>query len=271
MLIIETFTGRGVGAMQLIREKISFPAAATHVSRSRLLEILEQNMNCCTSTIINGRAGSGKTILAADFAKACGRAVAWYKVDAPDVDLQVFFDYLIASIRQRRPDFGRQTLRPLLGTTDVDRIYWLAEAFVYELLEGKHKPLLIVIEDLHLVCDAPWVVAFFRRLLPLLPADIHMLITSRTLPPAPLWRMRSKQRLYVIDEEALAFNRAEAAELFEKYGLSREQATIALDHTHGRAAALDACAQSLSQAEKKFASNPIQPKARAAKHSSEAN
>ena len=251
--------------MQLIREKISFPAAATHVSRPRLLGLLEQNMNTCTSTIINGRAGSGKTILAADFAEACGRAVAWYKVDAPDVDLQVFFDYLIASIRQRRPDFGKQTLRPLLRSADADRISLLAEAFVYELLEGKHEPLLIVIEDLHLVCDAPWVVVFFRRLLPLLPADVHMLITSRTLPPAPLWRMRSKQRLYVIDEEALAFNRAEAAELFENYGLSREQAYIAVDHTHGRAAALDACAESLSQAEQNLLGSPEQPKARTAK------
>jgi len=134
----------------------------------------------------------------------------------PTFDLQVFFDYLIASIRQRRSDFGKQTLRPLLRSADAERISLLAEAFVYELLEGKHEPLLIVIEDLHLVCDAPWVVAFFRRLLPLLPADVHMLITSRTLPPAPLWRMRSKQRLYVIDEETLAFNRAEATELFEK-------------------------------------------------------
>jgi ATP/maltotriose-dependent transcriptional regulator MalT len=61
--------------------------------------------------------------------------------------------------------------------------------------------------------------------------------------------MRSKQTLAVIDEESLKFNRQEAIELFEKYGLSREQACIALDHTHGRAAALASVATTLQLSE----------------------
>ena len=73
------------------------------------------------------------------------------------------------------------------------------------------------------------------------------------MPPAPLWRMRSKQSLSVIDEAELSFTRQEAIELFESHGLSREQASIALDHTHGRAAALNVCAESLSQAEENSA------------------
>ena len=43
--------------------------------------------------------------------------------------------------------------------------------------------------------------------------------------------MRSKQFLVVVEEEALAFTRPEAVELFESCGLTREQAHIALDHT----------------------------------------
>jgi len=88
--------------------------------------------------------------------------------------------------------------------------------------------LLIIIEDLHLIYDADWVVPFFHRLLPLLPADIHLIITCRSLPPAPLWRLRSKQMLRVIDENELAFTLKETARLFETYGLSEEHARIAL-------------------------------------------
>jgi LuxR family maltose regulon positive regulatory protein len=114
-----------------------------------------------------------------------------------------------------------------------------ADAFVHAMEESHEElPLLIVIEDLHLVSDASWVVPFFRRWLPLIPADVHVLITSRTMPPAPLWRMRSKQTLAVIDEEMLKFTRQEAIELFGSLGLSAEQACIALDHTNGRASAL---------------------------------
>ncbi|MGH9961644.1 MAG: hypothetical protein ACREBC_31710, partial [Pyrinomonadaceae bacterium] len=138
-------------------------------------------------------------------------------------------------------------LMPLLRTADANQISVLAEAFVYEFAEGENKPLLIVIEDLHLVCDSEWLVPFFRRMLPLLPSNVHMLITSRTMPPAPLWRMRSKQTLSVIAEEYLAFTRQEAIELFESYALSSEHATIALDHTHGRAAPLARFAAMLTE------------------------
>jgi hypothetical protein len=94
---------------------------------------------------------------------------------------------------------------------------------------------LIVIEDLHLVYDADWVVPFFRRLLPLLPADVHVLITCRSLPPTPLWRLRSKQMLGVVDETELAFTVQEAIALFETYGLAEEHARIAWIQTKGRA------------------------------------
>jgi LuxR family maltose regulon positive regulatory protein len=121
---------------------------------------------------------------------------------------------------------------------------------VYELAESEAgDPLLIVIEDLHLVSDSDWLVPFFRRLLPLLPSEVHMLVTSRSLPPAPLWRMRSKQSLVVIDEETLAFTRPEAVALFESYGLNQDQANIALDHTHGRAVALDESARFLQRSD----------------------
>jgi ATP/maltotriose-dependent transcriptional regulator MalT len=70
-----------------------------------------------------------------------------------------------------------------------------------------------------------------------------MILIGRTLPPAPLWRMRSKQTLCVIDEAALAFTLAEARELFASYGSRPEGAAQALAETWGRAAALDRAAQ----------------------------
>lgn len=244
MFLIESCSD-GTSKTELIAEKIAMPSYSSQLARPRLLALLEKNLPSCTSTIISGRAGTGKTALALDFARNCARRVAWYKVDAPEGDLSSFFQYLVASIREQRPGFGQAILMPLVNSAQSDQVSLLAEAFVYELAEGDSEPLLIVIEDLHLVCDSTWLVPFFKRLLPLLPSDVHMLITSRTMPPAPLWRMRSKQTLSVMDEETLAFTRQETVELFESYGLSREHAGIALDHTHGRAAALAQFASTL--------------------------
>ena len=121
---------------------------------------------------------------------------------------------------------------------DWDRAELLAEELVFQLAEQKSEPLLIVIEDLHLVYDAEWVVPFFSRLLPLLPPDVHVLITCRSLPPAPLWRLRSKQMLRVVDESELAFTLDETIALFASYGLGEEHARVAWRQTGGRAGSI---------------------------------
>ena len=223
--------------MQLIFEKIIKPFQ-TSLARTRLLAMLERSLDSGMCTIISGRAGTGKTTLAAAFAASCNLRVAWYKVDAPDGDFGVFIDYLAASIGQQRPGFNEQAIRSAATEVKSSDIPLFSERFVFELIDDDSEPLLIVIEDLHLVCDTDWLVPFLDRFLQLAPPNVHIIITSRTLPPAPLWRMRSKQTLEVIDELSLAFTREETVDLFETYGLSRQLAYLAFDRTGGRAGAL---------------------------------
>ena len=244
MFLIE-HTALAKTKMLLIPEKIAVPSHAPRITRPRLLAILATSAESCTSTVVSGRAGTGKTALAIDFARSCGRSVAWYKVDASDIELPVFLRYLVSSIEQQRPGFGERTLAALADPI-ADYPAAPADLFVYELLEYEGNPLLIVLEDLHLVCEGEWLVPFLCRLLPLLPRKVHILITSRTLPPAPLWRMRSKQTLELIDEAILAFTRPEAFELFETYGLSAELTRAAYDRSRGRASSLTAYAIALS-------------------------
>jgi LuxR family maltose regulon positive regulatory protein len=232
--------------MQLIVDKISRPLQ-TPLARTRLLTTLDRSLGSGICTIISGRAGTGKTTLAADFAASCNRRVAWYKVDAPDAEFGVFMDYLAASIGQQRPGFNEHAIRSAAARVKSADIPLFSEGFVFELIDDDGEPLLIVIEDLHLVCDTDWLVPFLDRFLQLAPPDVHILITSRTLPPAPLWRMRSKHTLEVIDETSLAFTRDEAVELFEIYGLSRQLAYLAWDRTNGRAGALAKYADKLGE------------------------
>jgi LuxR family transcriptional regulator, maltose regulon positive regulatory protein len=235
--------------MKLIASKIIIPTETPRVCRQGLLDTLQENLESCHATIINGRAGTGKTMLAVDFVRRCVGRAAWYKVDAPDMSLPVFMEYLVASVARVQPGFGRQTLErqaqlPGTGGTRVGSefdIAALAEAFVYD-LERQAEPLVLVIDDLHLIYDADWVIPFFYRLLLLLPAETHMLILGRGLLPAPMWRLRSRQRLFVIDEHMLAFTQTEAEELFSSYGLGAEEASSALKRTGGRAAGLHAAA-----------------------------
>src|SRR5438132_8434296 len=129
-----------------IHEKIAIPTACPRTSRWRLLTLLADHVASANATIVNGRAGTGKTALAADFARHAGRAVAWYKVDAADNDLRVFCEYLAAAIALQRPKLSADRLLKIADSVDNDCAELLAEALVFQLPEQKSEPLLVVIE-----------------------------------------------------------------------------------------------------------------------------
>jgi LuxR family transcriptional regulator, maltose regulon positive regulatory protein len=232
--------------MQLIRSKIERPNFVPHLVRERLVGALEQSSLSCLSTLVIGRAGTGKSVAALDLADRSERRVGWYTVDASDTDFRQFARYLVASL-----DVGRRasswSLLPWFDTTPAEEIApFVAECILIDLFEWLKEPLLVVFEDLHLVYDEPWFGPFITRFLPMLPLNVHVLVTARGLPPAPLWRLRSKQALSVVDEDALAFTEAEAVQLFERYGLGEDVARVAVRTTRGRASQLDAVARSLA-------------------------
>jgi ATP/maltotriose-dependent transcriptional regulator MalT len=72
-----------------------------------------------------------------------------------------------------------------------------------------------------------------------------------------MWRLRSKQRLFVVTEQMLAFTQKEAEELFSGYGLGAEAASLALQQTGGRAADLQAAAVRALAALEVKASSPV--------------
>src|SRR5262249_6181235 len=179
--------------MKIIASKVMIPTEMPRVCRQGLLDTMRENLKSCQATVINGRAGTGKTMLAVDFIRRHEGGAAWYKVDAPDMSLPVFLEYLVASVARGGPGVRRPTLdcrarafrSGQTGAMSAFDIAALAEAFAYD-LERQTEPLVLVIDDLHLIHDADWIVPFFHRLLLLLPAMTHMLILERGLPPAPM-------------------------------------------------------------------------------------
>jgi ATP/maltotriose-dependent transcriptional regulator MalT len=114
--------------------------------------------------------------------------------------------------------------------------------FVEQLLEKVARrgsePLLVVLDDIHHVFDADWFPEFFVSLLHSLSPRIHLLLLSRSKPPQPLWRLRSKQVLGVIDEKLLAFNLEETGEFLRQHEISPALAERAHAETFGRLSTL---------------------------------
>src|SRR5262245_45775896 len=100
----------GNNFMKIITSKVTMPTEIPRVCREGLLDTVRDNLKSYPATVINGRAGTGKTMLAVDFVRRHEGFAAWYKVDASEMSFPFFLEYLVASVARVRPGFGRQTL-----------------------------------------------------------------------------------------------------------------------------------------------------------------
>jgi ATP/maltotriose-dependent transcriptional regulator MalT len=103
---------------------------------------------------------------------------------------------------------------------------------------------LIVLDDVHYIFDAPWFAEFFNSLLYLLNENTHLVLLARSSPDFPLWRLRSKQVLGVIDEDLLLFNDAEARKFLTAYHLADKTKREIYEKSFGRIGKLKALAES---------------------------
>ncbi|MCA1626179.1 MAG: hypothetical protein LC778_20780 [Acidobacteria bacterium] len=216
--------------IHIFAEKLQIPECEDFLERPRLIKLLEKNSEHFGATFITGRAGTGKTALVSDFAKRYEQ-VAWYSIGASDCDWKVFSAYLHAGFNESRLNLKKNENCNATKT----EIAWFVESLFSRLsIIGKKKPLLIVLDDIHHIFDCDWFNNFFNTLIYSLTPDTHLLMLSRSEPPLPLWRLRSKQVLGVIDEKLLALTCEETKDLYHKHGLSKDKAQRFYKKSFGR-------------------------------------
>lgn len=222
-------------SLPLIRAKLRKPAVTRALDREWLIGLLERSVKNSAATMLIGRAGSGKTALAADFAER-RQDHSWYSIDSSDADWNAFQRYFRAALIGSVEKGGRSKkyLHEIQYSPSPMELF--ADVTAALELHGKKWPSILVLDGIHHLFDCRWFDEFFAFLVASMPHSSHALILSRSKPPTPVWRMRSKQVLNVIDEKLLAFSAAEAEELFARHGLDRNAAIKAHSETFGRAA-----------------------------------
>lgn len=227
-------TGGGVSDFRIISEKIRVPEIERAVPRRRLTELLTKQFELFGATLVFGRAGTGKTTLAVGFSENYEQ-LSWFRVDSTDIDWNIFSRYLLSSFQKSSGDNqnGFQNISAE-GNLETRVLKFLERLFSRLEPATGGKPFLIVLDDLHSVFDAPWFEVFFKGLLSFDLPNIHFLLLSRSKPPFPLLRLRSKQKLGVIEENLLLFTPGETGELLQKEGVSAENAKGIQKKTYGR-------------------------------------
>ena len=165
------------------RAKLRMPSAPRHfVRRPRLTRLLD-DLSEYPGTVGTAPAGAGKTTLAADWSRYCGRPCGWLALDTSD----------------REP----AQLAHSLGTA-LDSL--MGEA-------GSATRSTLVIDDVDRIDDDPRARAALSLFVEHRPPSVHLLLLSRRRPPLAVDRLRAGGQLADIDFEALRFSDIEAADL----------------------------------------------------------
>jgi LuxR family maltose regulon positive regulatory protein len=184
----------------------------------RLLEALDYRL-----TIVRAGAGYGKSTALAALVESAYPLV-WYHLDEEDGDALVFLLHLIHGLRTALPNLSEAPLALLEGAGGGRDLPWevVVDVLVNELAEQARGPVLLIVDDVHLLSEATEPIRILNRLIGRAPPDLHVILSTRTPPQLPtLVAWRVKGEVLEIEQHELAFTPQETATLFrEQYGLS---------------------------------------------------
>ena len=168
-----------------LRTKLLPPRAVTELlQRPRLTKKLQANLGS-PITMVAADAGCGKTTLIADFVRSQTRPTVWYQLDHTDADPVVFLGYVAHGIKNLYPAFG-EAIFPYLSEANEEVLRFperSADLLINEILQSVEQPFILVLDDYHHIGRDTIVHKLVDRLLQYSSDLVHLIITTRDLPP----------------------------------------------------------------------------------------
>jgi LuxR family maltose regulon positive regulatory protein len=216
------FYDPGMVPTPVLATKLFAPARRPRlVARPRLTEQLDVTVEAGHRlTLVSAPAGFGKTTLLGDWLahldeRHAGVGVAWLSLDEADNDLARLLAHLLAALHSVDLDVG-PSLVESLGTAPASAVL---TALVNDVTgAGERTPFkrwVLVLDDYHSI-DAPDVHDAVTFLVDHLPDHLRLLIATRSDPPLPLARLRSRGQLTEVRAADLRFTPAEAREFLNR-------------------------------------------------------
>lgn len=201
-----------------LRTKLLPPRAVSDLlARPRLNEKLQANLGA-PMTMVAADAGCGKTTLISEFIRTQNRPAVWYQLDHTDADPIVFLGYIARGVRDIAPDFG-QAIFPYLSEASEELLRYperAVDALLNEILQTVEQPFILVLDDYHHIGRDTTVHKLVDRMLQYSSDLMHVIITTRDIPPLALTRRRTQSTALVITRDDLLFTDEEVRELFRK-------------------------------------------------------
>jgi LuxR family transcriptional regulator, maltose regulon positive regulatory protein len=202
------------------------------VARRHLLRRITRAADEVPLTLICAPAGTGKTVLAADWARRRaedGRPVAWLTMTGRDNHPGVFWAHLQLALTVVGAVAPQARTRPMFpDAADIDELST-------RLLQLSAPAVLVI--DAAERLRAGTVNDHIGRLIDFGGDRFRLVVTSRTEPPLPLQRYQVENRVAELRATELALDRDEVAELLDRHSSDpMERSEEVFDRTEGWAA-----------------------------------
>lgn len=228
--------------LALMSTRLQPPRRGRGVLPRPRLEDLAPKLLAQTLTVIKAPPGFGKTTLAAawfDALIAQGVPGAWLTLDHGDDSPSGLLYGVAAALQRAMPEMGDELLAAGRSWPCLP-----AEGMATLLVNAVHRqpqPILMVLDDCHLVSDQTLASAL-RPLLRHAPPQLHLLLISRHELPSALLQQVKGEPVLVLDAELLRFMPDETQSLLTRAGQAPTPSELACvqDATGGWSAALRA-------------------------------
>jgi LuxR family maltose regulon positive regulatory protein len=169
--------------------------------------------------ILAAPAGYGKTTLLADTVSYFSLTCCWYFLESSDLDSLTFLNTLLASIRQRFPDFGQQ-VETLLTASTTPVPQQILEALSTAVASEITEPCLLALCNYQEVNASATINEMVSYLLKHLPAHCRLVIESRAQPDLELAALITGRKIFGLGCSSLHFSVQELQALAQMQGLS---------------------------------------------------
>lgn len=231
----------------LLKTKLALPVARPNlVSRLSLISWMEIAIRH-PLTLISAPAGSGKTTLLCDWIRHSQQPVAWLSLDVGDNVLSQIWRYVIAALHECYPALDSHALA-VLQAPQPREIESVLIALINAITVVQYD-VLLVLDDYHVISNSA-IHQAVTFVVDHAPAQLHLVIASRTDPPLPLARFRARGVMAELRDADLRLSHAESrAFLTQTMGLalSAEDATILTERTEGWIVGLQLAALSMQR------------------------
>jgi ATP/maltotriose-dependent transcriptional regulator MalT len=194
---------------------------AQFVARPRIAEHLDATLDAGHRlTLVSAPPGFGKTTLLSDWLidldqRQRQTGVGWLSLDGGDNDLTRFLAHLLAALQSAELDVDAAVLESLSTAPAADALTQILNDVSGTGERQPEKRWIVILDDYHAI-EASEVHDAVTFLLDHLPDQLHLVMATRSDPPLPLARLRSRGQLNEVRAADLRFTRSEAREFLNQ-------------------------------------------------------